>query len=141
MRDYCDEGRRSSNEWRLAEGSLDEVADLNPRLAETLTADDAVSFVPMSAVSAETAGITHEETRSYAEVAKGYTPFVSGDVLVAKITPCFENGKIAQARLTQGVGFGSTEFHIVRPRANRLDARYILHFLRREASALLAHAG
>ncbi len=123
------EGRMMNGEWRTA--ALDEVAELNPRLPETLTADDAVSFVPMSAVSAETAGITHEETRTYGEVSKGYTPFVTGDVLVAKITPCFENGKIAQARLTQRAGFGSTEFHVVRPREGKLDARYTLHFLRR----------
>ena len=110
--------------------ALDEVAELNPRLAETLAPDDEVSFVPMSAVSAETAGITEEETRSYAEVSKGYTPFVTGDVLVAKITPCFENGKIAQAQLAHRVGFGSTEFHVVRPRVDKLDARYTLHFLR-----------
>jgi type I restriction enzyme S subunit len=119
----------TNGEWPKV--ALDEVAELNPRLAETLTSDAAVSFVPMSAVSAETAGITDEETRTYAQVAKGFTPFVSGDVLVAKITPCFENGKIVQARLTQRVGFGSTEFHVVRPRANKLDARYTLHFLRR----------
>ena len=110
--------------------ALDEVAELNPRLPETLTADDIVTFVPMSAVSAETAGITVEETRTYSEVAKGYTPFVSGDVLVAKITPCFENWKIAQARLRHRVGFGSTEFHVIRPRPTKLDARYTLHFLR-----------
>ncbi len=117
-----------SADWKTA--ALDEVAELNPRFVETLAADDTVSFVPMSAVSAETADVTEEETRTYAEVAKGYTPFLSGDVLVAKITPCFENGKIAQARLNQRVGFGSTEFHVVRPRGNTLDARYTLHFLR-----------
>ncbi len=122
------EGRMTNGEWPKV--ALDEVAEFNPRLPETLTADDNVSFVPMSAVSAETAGITHEETRTYAEVSKGYTPFVSGDVLVAKITPCFENGKIAQARLTQKAGFGSTEFHVVRARPTKLDARYTLHFLR-----------
>ena len=122
------ERRMTNGEWPKV--ALDEVAELNPRLAETLAAGDKVSFVPMSAVSAESAGITDEETRTYAEVAKGYTPFVSGDVLVAKITPCFENGKIVQARLTQRAGFGSTEFHVVRPRANKLDARYTLHFLR-----------
>ena len=116
------------DEWKTV--ALDEVAEFNPRLPETLAADDNVSFVPMSAVSAETAGITHEETRTYSEVSKGYTPFVSGDVLVAKITPCFENGKIAQARLTQKAGFGSTEFHVVRAHPTKLDARYTLHFLR-----------
>ena len=123
------ERRGASGQWPKV--ALDEVAAFNPRLPETLSAEDNVSFVPMSAVSAETAGITHEESRTYAEVAKGYTPFLSGDLLVAKITPCFENGKIVQARLTQPVGFGSTEFHVIRPHANKLDARYTLHFLRR----------
>jgi type I restriction enzyme S subunit len=110
--------------------SLNEIADLNPRLTEKLASSDEVSFVPMSAVSAETADVTAEETRTYAEVAKGYTSFLTGDVLVAKITPCFENGKIAQAHLTKRVGFGSTEFHVVRPHAQKLDGRYTHHFLR-----------
>jgi len=110
--------------------ALDEVAELNPRLAEKLAPDQEVSFVPMSAVSAEAAGITEEETRTYAEVSKGYTPFVTGDVLVAKITPCFENGKIVQAQLTRRLGFGSTEFHVIRTTPAKLDARYALHFLR-----------
>ncbi len=81
-------------------------------------------------MSAETATITQEEQRTYAEVSKGYSPFVSGDVIVAKITPCFENGKIAQAQLTERAGFGLTEFHVVRPHPTKLDARYALHFLR-----------
>lgn len=120
--------RLRTADWKTV--ALDEVAELNPRFAETLTADATVSFVPMSAVSAETAGVTAEETRTYAEVARGYTWFVSGDVLVAKITPCFENGKIAQAILRNRVGFGSTEFHVVRPHAHKLDPRYTHHFLR-----------
>ena len=109
---------------------LEDVADLNPRLAEKLSDDDEVAFVPMAALSAETASVTAEETRTYAEVAKGYTSFASGDVLVAKITPCFENGKIAQASLSKPIGFGSTEFHVVRPRPGKLDGRYAHHFLR-----------
>jgi type I restriction enzyme S subunit len=115
-------------DWKTA--TLDEVAELNPRLSEALTADAIVSFVPMAAVSAETADVTAEEVRPYAEVAKGYTSFLSGDVLVAKITPCFENGKIAQAVLSNRVGFGSTEFHVVRPHSHKLDARFAHHFLR-----------
>lgn len=109
---------------------LEDVADLNPRLAEQLSDDDEVAFVPMAALSAETARVTAEETRTYAEVAKGYTSFASGDVLVAKITPCFENGKIAQASLSKPIGFGSTEFHVVRPRPGKLHGRYAHHFLR-----------
>ena len=56
-------------------------------------------------------------TRPFAEVKSGYTPFREGDILLAKITPCFENGKGAIAKgLSNGVGFGSTEFHVLRPR-------------------------
>ncbi|MCX6984659.1 MAG: restriction endonuclease subunit S [Lentisphaerae bacterium] len=118
------------NEWKTI--SLGEVAELNPRLTEKLPEDEEVSFIPMSAVSAETKTITCEETRNYASVAKGYTPFIFGDVLIAKITPCFENGKIAQASLSHHIGFGSTEFHVIRPKKGKLDGRYVLHFLRQE---------
>ena len=109
---------------------LADVAELNPRLTEKLSADAEVAFVPMAALSAETASVTAEETRAYADVSKGYTSFASGDVLLAKITPCFENGKIAQANLTKRIGFGSTEFHVIRPSPDKLDARYTHHFLR-----------
>jgi type I restriction enzyme, S subunit len=120
--------RRTKDEWkRLA---LDQVASLNPRLPISLLGDDQVSFVPMSAVSADTSDVTEKETRSYEEVSKGYTPFVSGDVLVAKITPCFENGKIALTRLQQKAGFGSTEFHVIRALPDELDPRYLVHFMR-----------
>ena len=111
---------------------LGEIAELNPRLAESLESDAPVSFVPMSAVTAETASTTVGEERQYSEVSKGYTPFLNGDLLVAKITPCFENGKIAQATLAHRIGFGSTEFHVVRARQGEADARYLLHFLRQE---------
>lgn len=69
------------------------------------------------------------ETRVFAEVSRGYTVFRDGDILVAKITPSWENGKIGLARLAHPVGVGSTEFHVVRP-SERLDVRYALHFLR-----------
>jgi type I restriction enzyme, S subunit len=111
---------------------LADVALLNPRLTEDLLAETLVSFVPMSAVSAETARVEVTTDRAYSEVSKGYTSFQSGDVLFAKITPCFENGKIAQAVLPRQHGFGSTEFHVIRPRKDKSDARYLHHFLRQE---------
>ena len=111
---------------------LGQIADLNPRLTESLEGDTPVSFVPMSAVTAETASTTPGEERRYSEVSKGFTSFFSGDLLVAKITPCFENGKIAQATLAHRLGFGSTEFHVIRPRPGVSDARYLLHFLRQD---------
>ena len=64
------------------------------------------------------------------DLRSGYTPFRDRDILVAKITPCFENGKIAQATLPTKLGWGSTEFHVVRPDQNLLHDRYALHYLR-----------
>jgi type I restriction enzyme, S subunit len=112
---------------------LIDVAELNPPLAALLRDGEEVAFLPMSAVEAESVSAVDRETRSYSDVSKGYTRFLDGDVLVAKITPCFENGKIAHARLTRRYGFGSTEFHVVRPRAGRSDARYLVHFLRQDS--------
>jgi len=116
----------------LRTAELAKIADLNPPLDAPLRDDEPVSFIPMSAVDAETAATNNSVARCYVEVSKGYTPFLDGDLLVAKITPCFENGKIAQAVLGRRVGFGSTEFHVVRPHPNQADARYVLHFLRQE---------
>jgi type I restriction enzyme S subunit len=109
---------------------LSEAAELNPGLSDTLGADDQVSFLSMASVTAETGSTSDGEDRRYSQVRTGYTPFLDGDLLVAKITPCFENGKIAQATLKHQVGFGSTEFHVVRPRPGLADGRYLLHFLR-----------
>lgn len=110
---------------------LHDVAAINPPLDSRLHLDAKVCFVPMAAVDADASTVLRMAERTYAEVSKGYTPFMSGDVLVAKITPCFENGKIAQAVLPTRNGFGSTEFHVLRARDDRLNARYLLHFLRR----------
>lgn len=86
----------------------------------------------MSVVDAECSVASTAETRPYGEVQKGYTCFSNGDVLLAKITPCFENGKIAEARVRSEFAFGSTEFHVLRPRTKELDTRYLIHFLRRD---------
>jgi type I restriction enzyme S subunit len=71
----------------------------------------------MSAVEAETGRMNPDDTRQLGEVKRGsYTAFQEGDVLFAKITPSMENGKSAVAEmLTSGIGFGSTEFHVLRP--------------------------
>jgi type I restriction enzyme, S subunit len=78
--------------------------------------DDAASFVPMPLIAAEY-GVPHEqEERRWGEIKKGYTHFADGDVGLAKITPCFENGKSTVfCSLTGGIGAGTTELHIVRP--------------------------
>lgn len=109
---------------------LEDVAYVNPRLSEKIDPSTSVSFVGMADVSAERAVTEAEKIRPYGEVAKGYTAFQNGDLLVAKITPCFENGKIGQAALSHRLGFGSTEFHVVRPDPELADGRFLLHFLR-----------
>ncbi len=109
---------------------LSEIAELNPTLGKKLPADELISFVPMASLSAETAKVETTQDRPYSEVSKGFTPFLNGDVLFAKITPCFENGKIAQANLPRLHGFGSTEFHVIRSRPEVSDARYLHHYLR-----------
>jgi type I restriction enzyme S subunit len=70
------------------------------------------------------------ETRKIEEVLKGsYTPFVDGDVIFAKVTPCMENGKIAIVnKLKNAMGFGSSEFHVVRAKEQILN-KYLFHFI------------
>lgn len=112
--------------------TLSEVADINPRVDRGEFSDlaEVVTFVPMAQVSEVSGAITSEDHRPVGELLKGFTPFVDRDVLVAKITPCFENGKIAHARISKRAGFGSTEFHVIRANTERLDDRYLFHFLR-----------
>jgi type I restriction enzyme, S subunit len=117
---------------RNARVAISEVADINPRLTADQRPDDKeiVSFVPMASVSEETLAIEKPIDRQYTDVARGFTPFRRGDILIAKITPCFENGKMAFAKnLPCRLGFGSTEFHVLRPKQN-LDGAYLFHLLR-----------
>lgn len=109
---------------------LTEAVDLNPRPDRgSLPEDLDVSFVPMAAVEAATGRMDATAVRRFGEVKKGYTVFREGDVLFAKITPCMENGKMAVARgLRNGVGCGSTEFHVLRARPC-VDPHYLYHFI------------
>lgn len=89
----------------------------------------------MPAVNERNGSITRPEIKTYQEVRKGYTFFQEGDVLFAKITPCMQNGKHAIARnLLDGIGFGSTEFHVLRP-GKRVLAEWV-HFFLRQPSIL-----
>ena len=113
---------------------LREVATINPRFdrKSALDLSEPVTFVPMAAVSESSGAVEIEAERALGEVIKGFTSFQDRDVLVAKITPCFENGKIAHARIPNRLGFGSTEFHVVRADPEQLNDRYLYHFLRQE---------
>jgi type I restriction enzyme, S subunit len=114
----------------IMSAKLTEVSEINPRFRGESCQDHEVAFVPMAAVSAEKASIEVLETRRLSTALNGFSYFQDGDILVGKITPCFENNKIAQARIAHRHGFGSTEFHVIRPDLSKLDGRYLLHFLR-----------
>jgi type I restriction enzyme S subunit len=105
------------------------IAEVNPSIdLRGLCDDTLVSFIPMSDVT-DSGRWTGIQERHLDEVHVGYTPFAEGDVLFAKITPCMENGKGAHARgLRNGVGFGSTEFHVLRARGQN-NPRFLFHWL------------
>jgi type I restriction enzyme, S subunit len=87
----------------------------NPSKGEIkLNDDELVSFIPMEAVG-EFGGLNLDAEKELGEISGGYTYFADDDVVVAKITPCFENGKGAIARgLKNGMAFGTTELHVMR---------------------------
>ena len=123
--------------WTLPEGwrweLLGSVCTINPRRPSGFHRDpDApTTFVPMAAVDEETGTIASPQVVPYHQVANGYTFFQEGDVLFAKITPCMQNGKHAIARgLIDGVGFGSTEFHILLPHRGKVLPEWVWLFIR-----------
>jgi len=93
---------------------LSEVFIIRPpkhEAKEKLTREDLVSFVPMEDLNVDKKEFVSIQFKPLGKVFGGYTYFANNDVLLAKITPCFENGKLGIARnLKNGVGFGSSEF-------------------------------
>jgi type I restriction enzyme S subunit len=121
---------------------LTDLIEVNPPVSfQSLTDDTIVSFIPMSDVS-DSGQWTNQQTRRLVEVRSGYTGFQEGDILFAKITPCTENGKGCHATgLANGIGFGSTEFHVLRAKAG-VNPRFIFHLsvmpdIRKHAASLM----
>ena len=112
--------------------SLADCCVIKPPKAEAravLKPDDLVSFVPMDSLGINKKVLKLEKTRALADVSGSYTYFAENDVLLAKITPCFENGKLGIATgLTNGIGFGSSEFIVFRPNEH-LNSEYLYYFL------------
>lgn len=98
-----------------------------------LNADDFVSFVPMMNLGISQKDLVLDTDKYLSEVSGSYTYFSDNDVLLAKITPCFENGKLGIANnLTNSIGFGSSEFVVLRASAE-LDPEYLYYFLSQES--------
>ena len=122
---YAFEGKLTNpdvKEGELPEGweykKISDIAKINPTLPnkEVIDRNLIVQFLPMKLVEEIVNKIHLTETRKYADVLKGsYTPFIDNDIIFAKVTPCMENGKIAIVNnLMNGIGFGSSEFHVLR---------------------------
>ena len=114
-----------------ANKSLSAYVDVNPS-TDISGIDDGsiVGFIPMQAVSNGATGEFTIANRPLNEVRKGYTPFIDGDILWAKITPCMENGKSCIVTgLPNGVGFGSTEFHVLRLCAAGISKEFVMEFV------------
>lgn len=107
---------------------LSDMALINPTKTKKINNDDYVTFFAMSDISEE-GRVLNYNIRKYKEVCVGYTPFEDGDILIAKITPCFENGKgTLVTNLKNGVGFGSTEFHVLRPLKDKTYPKFLFQF-------------
>ena len=107
---------------------LGDLVEISPSVRPVGRPDDLVSFIAMADVSEE-GYVASIQQRPLSEVQKGYTAFRQGDVLLAKITPCFENGKAALvADLPTEYGFGSTEFHVLRP-GKDVDPKFLFHLI------------
>ena len=103
-------------EWPMVE--IGEACVVNPRKSEIAAMDGAkiVSFVPMSDMGENRMHFEAKDYKCLKEVGSSYTYFKDNDVLIAKVTPCFENGKAGIAKgLSNGIGFGSSEFYVLRP--------------------------
>lgn len=119
---------RNNSHWETAR--LGDICELNPRKSEVKDFDGDVSFAPMAVISDTGMYFSAQEKKPLKEVYTGYTYFRDNDVLLAKVTPCFENGKSGLAKnLENGIGFGSSEFFVLRANPDRVLPEYIYYII------------
>ena len=109
--------------------NLKEVAEINPRnnIEDSLE----VSFIPMTLISDGFRNKHGSEKRKWSEIKKGFTHFAEGDVVVAKITPCFQNRKSAVMKnLVNKFGAGTTELYVIRPNGGLLLSEFVLYLVK-----------
>lgn len=114
--------------------AIGSVATINPgkEIIKGIPEDTNVSFIEMASVSNE-GYVETMVTRKLGELKQGYTCFTDGDVILAKITPCMENGKCGYIEgLTNKVGFGSTEFFVLRP-SEAVTGKYLHYLINRDS--------
>ena len=117
-------GDINNNIHSLPISEIKSCVEINPTKI-VMNDNDDVTFLGMKDVT-ENGQIDLSTIKKYKEVKKGFTSFKNDDVLLAKITPCFENGKAAIAKnLVNNTGFGSTEFYVLRPNQNKILPEYL----------------
>ena len=112
------------NNPRIEECEIGEVCKINPK--QDKISESQVVFLGMADIS-ETGSVVSQRLVDFSHIQSGFTAFRRGDILIAKITPCFENGKGAYTdNLLSEHGFGSTEFHVLRTNS-KVKAKYIFY--------------
>lgn len=129
--------------------SVADICQINPKKSELndIQPSTLVSFVPMQDLGEHTISFKPQQIKQLSEVREGaYTYFRNDDVLIAKVTPCFENGKAGVAHgLENGIGFGSSEFYVLRA-SERVSPEFLYYMLtsdrfRAEATAQMTGTG
>ncbi len=112
--------------------SISDICEINPSKKNLKDLDELtdVSFIPMEDMDANTTFVTPKKIKKLKDVIKGYSYFKDNDILLAKITPCFENGKCSIVKnLKNNVGFGSTEFYVLRCDEKKVLNKWLYTFL------------
>lgn len=121
---------------------IGDLVTINPSKSETgdLDQDTNVSFLPMADLQEKSVTFKSSQSRKLKDVKSGYTYFRNEDVILAKVTPCFENGKAGIARnLLNGIGFGSSEYYVLRV-GSKVIPEYIFYSLKNEVFRKAAKA-
>ena len=115
-------------DWQTVK--MKQVADFQPRCdVSGLSADSEITYTPMECIRN---GYFVNNTALYGDLPPSLTPYNNGDIVFAKVTPCFENGNIAiMENLNSGFGLGSSELFVVRPRA--IGTRFLFYWLQNDA--------
>ncbi|CAI1077122.1 Type I restriction enzyme EcoKI specificity protein [Serratia fonticola] len=110
--------------------TLADIAEVNPKKIEA-EQDINAGFVPMSHAPTNYNGKLEFEEKTWGEISKSYTKFKNDDVIFAKVTPCFENGKAAIVKdMPNNIGAGSSEFYVLRARNQEIPASYLLGIIK-----------
>ena len=116
--------------WSLVK--LGDISEFNPKKQEAkkIPKNRVVSFLPMADINANQIYFSAKKEKPLGEVYAAYTYFAEGDVLLARVTPCFENGKSGIAKnLKNKIGFGSSEFFVYRPDKKKVLPEWIYFFI------------